>query len=167
MNDLFNISIPYIQIASVRLKDSKFGTALVIESSELSGGYVLGFRIDPQDKLDSVYKEISSLHKTYSESPIFGVEFSRSSYYSEDKDQRPVNPITAMESFDEIDETVPIVGNDAFTAYLADGDPNEPARPIVFSPELGICIEQVKDGFTLESLWQVLPPENSKKNVNE
>ena len=69
--------ISYKVLLQVRLKDSKFGTALVIESSELSGGYVLGFRIDPADRLEGIYKEISSLHKTYSESPIFGVEYSR------------------------------------------------------------------------------------------
>ena len=51
--------------------------ALVIESSEISGGYVLGFRVDPQEKLEQVFKEISSLHKIYSDNPIFGVEYSR------------------------------------------------------------------------------------------
>ena len=61
-----------------------------------------------------------------------------------------------------------IEGSDAFTAYLADGGlQNEELRPIVFSPELGICIEQVKEGFSLESLWQVLPPENTKKSAND
>ena len=145
------------------MKDSKFGTALVIESSELSGGFVLGFRIDPNDKLESIYKEILSLHKTYSESPIFGVEYSRFSR-GQDEESRPMNPILAMDSFDEIDETAPD-GNDAFTAYLADGSSakDDELRPIVYSPELGICIEQVKDGFSLETLWQVLPPENSKR----
>ena len=63
---------------------------------------------------------------------------------------------------------LPIEGSDAFTAYLADGGlQNEELRPIVFSPELGICIEQVKEGFSLESLWQVLPPENTKKSAND
>jgi Bardet-Biedl syndrome 5 protein len=62
----------------VRLRESKFGLALVIESSEMSGGYVLGFRIDPQEKLQEVYKEIMSLHKTYSATPIFGVDYTRS-----------------------------------------------------------------------------------------
>lgn len=93
MNDLFNISIPYIQIASVsldkpyistlylifivkvRLRESKFGMALVIESSELSGGYILGFRIDPIEKLQEIQKEIGSLHKLYSSTPIFGIEY--------------------------------------------------------------------------------------------
>ena len=79
----------------------------------------------------------------------------------------PENPILQMDSFDEIDKTIPD-GTDAFTAYLADGQSHDmDSRPIVFSPELGLCIEQVKDGFTLDSLWQVLPPENNKnKNVD-
>ena len=138
----------------------------MIESSELSGGYVLGFRIDPADRLEGIYKEISSLHKTYSESPIFGVEYSRSMKNTDDT-SRPLNPILALDSFDEIDDTA-VEGSDAFTAYLADGGlQNEESRPIVFSPELGICIEQVKEGFSLESLWQVLPPETTKKSAND
>ncbi len=40
-----------------------------------SGGYVLGFRIDPQEKLQDAVKEIQSLHKVYSACPIFGIEF--------------------------------------------------------------------------------------------
>ena len=40
-----------------------------------SGGYVLGFRIDPVEKLQDAVKEIQSLHKVYSTCPIFGIEF--------------------------------------------------------------------------------------------
>lgn len=40
-----------------------------------SGGYVLGFRIDPIEKLQQVAKEIQNLHRVYSACPIFGVEF--------------------------------------------------------------------------------------------
>lgn len=39
------------------------------------GGYVLGFRVDPQEKLEEIVKEIQSLHKVYSACPIFGIEF--------------------------------------------------------------------------------------------
>lgn len=45
--------------------------ALVIETSEFSGGYVLGFKVD---NLDEVYTEVSNLFKTFSLNPIFGVE---------------------------------------------------------------------------------------------
>ena len=50
----------------------------MVESSEMSGGYVLGFRIYPAEKLKEIYKELSSLHKTYSAVPIFGVDFDKS-----------------------------------------------------------------------------------------
>ena len=40
-----------------------------------SGGYVLGFRIDPVEKLQQIAKEIQNLHRVYSTCPIFGVEF--------------------------------------------------------------------------------------------
>lgn len=40
-----------------------------------SGGYVLGFKIDPLEKLHESVKEINSLHKVYSASPIFGVNY--------------------------------------------------------------------------------------------
>lgn len=36
---------------------------------------MLGFKIDPMDKLQDAVKEINSLHKVYSANPIFGVEF--------------------------------------------------------------------------------------------
>lgn len=42
-----------------------------------SGGYVLGFRIDPMEKLQETVKEIQSLHRVYSSSPVLGVEFER------------------------------------------------------------------------------------------
>ena len=62
-------------VIQVRLRESKFGMALVLESSELSGGYILGFRIDPVEKLQEIQKEIASLHKLYSNTPIFGVQY--------------------------------------------------------------------------------------------
>ena len=41
----------------------------------MSGGYILGFRIDPAEKLQEIQKEIGSLHRLYSNTPIFGVEY--------------------------------------------------------------------------------------------
>ena len=38
----------------VRVRDSKFGPALVIETSQRCGGYILGFRVDPAEQLQLV-----------------------------------------------------------------------------------------------------------------
>ncbi len=58
---------------SIRVRDSKFGMALVVETLPQSGGYVLGFRIDPNDKLQEVAREISNVHSVYAKNPVFGV----------------------------------------------------------------------------------------------
>jgi hypothetical protein len=48
-------------LQSVRIRESKFGQALVLETTAQSGSYVLGFKVDPKETLDYVFKEISSL----------------------------------------------------------------------------------------------------------
>lgn len=74
-NESFNISLPYMQMVSLRIRESKYGLALVIQTSPNAGNYVLGFRIDPQERLHEVHKELSSLHAVYSETPNFGVNY--------------------------------------------------------------------------------------------
>lgn len=71
----FNVSIPYLQIKAIKVRDSKFGHALVVETSPRSGGYILGFRVDPYEKLTEVFKEIKTLHEVYSQTPIFGIKY--------------------------------------------------------------------------------------------
>lgn len=69
------MSIPYMQIKAIKVRDSKFGHALVVETTARSGGYILGFRIDPYEKLGEVFKEIKTLHEVYGSTPIFGVKY--------------------------------------------------------------------------------------------
>ena len=73
-----------------------------------SGSYVLGFRIDPADKLQDVVKEIQSLHRVYSSSPIFGVE-----YESEDRPQT-VEELTIENPQDGVDIVNDDEQSDAF-----------------------------------------------------
>merc|ERR1719301_385389 len=72
----FNVSIPYLQVKSVNVRNSKFGQALVIETSASSGGYILGFRVDPPGNLEQLHLQIMNLWKVFSKTPIFGVEYS-------------------------------------------------------------------------------------------
>ncbi|KAL3831669.1 hypothetical protein ACJMK2_023392 [Sinanodonta woodiana] len=148
INESFNVSIPYLQMKTVKVRESKFGLALVVESTQQSGGYVLGFRIDPQEKLQATAKEIQSLHRVYSTCPIFGVEF--------EEEERPqtLNELTIEKIQDDVE--IEIEGqSDAFAAYFADGNKNKDREP-VFCPELGLAIEKLKDGFTIAGLWDVL-----------
>jgi Bardet-Biedl syndrome 5 protein len=60
----------------VSIKNSRqFGEALIVDTMPQSGGYGLGFRIDPGDQLYEVAKIIQNIHSVYSKSPIFGVNF--------------------------------------------------------------------------------------------
>ncbi|ODM94049.1 Bardet-Biedl syndrome 5 protein [Orchesella cincta] len=143
------------------LRDSKFGKALVIETTEFGGNYILGFRIDPKEKLQSVYKSLLSIHDTYMAYPEFGVEFNPDSIDAEIEQERKDRLHRAItEEVEEIDEN-PELASDAFAAYFADGytgeSQNAHRRQIVYSEELGLAIEKPKDGFTLQQLWEVIP----------
>ncbi|XP_064614147.1 Bardet-Biedl syndrome 5 protein-like [Liolophura sinensis] len=148
INESFNVSIPYLQMKTVKVRDSKFGLALVIESSQQSGGYVLGFRVDPVEKLQETAKEIQSLHRVYSACPIFGVEFEL-----EEKPQ-PMEELTVETIADDV-EIEHDGSSDAFAAYFADGTKESDREP-VYNEELGLAVEKLKDGFTLSGLWEVL-----------
>lgn len=58
----------------VSVRDSKFGEALVFVVRRTSGGYVLGFRADPRERLRPLLTELQALHRAYTEKPIFGIE---------------------------------------------------------------------------------------------
>lgn len=47
LNKTFSLHL-HAQVKSVKVRDSKFGPALVIETTPASGGYVLGFKVDPK-----------------------------------------------------------------------------------------------------------------------
>ncbi|ETN59012.1 bardet-Biedl syndrome 5 protein [Anopheles darlingi] len=154
MNNSFNISLPYMQIATVRIRESKYGPALVIQTLETGGSYVLGFRIDPPDRLGEVYKELLSLHSVYTETPVFGVFYEAPA----DKERPP------SQTFDDIEELEQGAGteiNSKFTAYLADGTGQEGAtargRKPFYCKELGFAMESLKEGYTVKDLWDVLP----------
>jgi Bardet-Biedl syndrome 5 protein len=56
LTENFNASVPFMQIKSVSKKLSKFGNALVMDTTARSGSFTLGFRLDPPEKLDLVLK---------------------------------------------------------------------------------------------------------------
>ncbi|EFJ53283.1 Bardet-Biedl syndrome 5 [Volvox carteri f. nagariensis] len=150
MAENFNVSIPYLQIRSVKLRDSKFGQALVIETSAASGGYVLGFKVDPKETLDYVYKEISSLWQVYAAHPVFGVEYRPESSGASGGGAFGLTP-----SEQDVEIVDPPDRGDALALYYADATKGVDRDP-VYCAELGLAIEQLKEGLTIEQLWSVL-----------
>lgn len=195
------------------MRESKFGIALVIESSELSGGYVLGFRLDPVEKLNSIFEELSNLYIVHASNPDFGVHAYLSHTLLDGNMQlggSGLETITNEKLLETLTngaksnvangdlngalgsamlssmlytasgsaahlsnpEDESIIGDtdettgrshsygDAVAAYLAEGEAEtvetKKGNEWVYIPELGLAIEKIKAGFTMESLWEVV-----------
>lgn len=146
----FNVSLPYMQIKSIRIRESKFGQALVLDTTQRSGGYILGFRLDPPDMLSFVYKELTSLHSIYAINPNFGVDYL--------EEEKPA--ILEKRRVPKIDDDVEISetetrNTDAFAAYYVE-QKKAGEREIVFDASLGLAIESLPAGITMNSLWSVV-----------
>jgi len=144
----FNVSIPYLQIKSISVRNSKFGQAMVIETTAASGGYVLGFRIDPVDHLEEVNTQITNLWKVFSNTPLFGVEFT----IEENETKDPADHIVPRTE----DDVEIVEGDDVEPCllYHPDGD-KEMDREPVYNAELGLACEKLKEGSSISSLWSV------------
>ena len=143
--ETFNVSMPYMQILSVKVRDSKFGTALVIETSAKSGGYVLGFRVDPIERLQDILTEITRLHETFSLAPVFGVKWDEADV-SEDHHGSIIPDDTEIISDSNHFDTL--------AAYYSESDQNVSQEP-VYNPTIGLAVQTLKNDITLESLWRV------------
>ncbi|CAK1594152.1 unnamed protein product [Parnassius mnemosyne] len=147
VNEAFNVSMPYITIESITIRNSKFGDALVIVIHASSGGYVLGFRADPHERLQPMLSELQTLHQAYTEKPIFGVEMNWAT-------EIPKNTSDEIEELEEIGEPRGEMGPHLYLASQLAQNKEEPIQP-VYSPYLGLAIEPLKEGFTLKSLFEV------------
>ncbi|XP_016987706.1 Bardet-Biedl syndrome 5 protein homolog [Drosophila rhopaloa] len=168
-NETFNISLPYLQIESLRVRESKYGPALVIQTAETGGGYVLGFRVDPAERLNELFKELCSLHMIYGEQPNFGIQ-----YNAQDARQRLAAAAEEaaqssqfkVDNFEELDERQEREINTKLNSYLAEGclgkvpsgsRSSQEERDPVYCKELGFAMEQIRDGYKLQDLWNVMP----------
>uniref|UniRef100_A0A674B0Z7 Bardet-Biedl syndrome 5 n=1 Tax=Salmo trutta TaxID=8032 RepID=A0A674B0Z7_SALTR len=147
MNESFNISIPYLQILSIRIRDSKFGLALVIQSSQQVIGIISNVT---GSILLTVYHRITCRTSSLKRSThsIFGVD------YEMEKKPQPLLELTVDQLPDDV-EIEPDEQTDAFTAYFSHGNKQQDREPM-FSEELGIAVEKLKEGFTLQGLWEVM-----------
>lgn len=144
----FNVSIPYLQIKAIKVRDSKFGHALVVETSPLSGGYILGFRVDPHEKLKEVFKEIETLHEVYSANPLFGIK-----YTVEERSDTLASAPKVERKQDDV-EILEDDHFDALAAYYADGAKDADRDP-EFNSDLGLAVEKLRDGISIKELWRV------------
>eukprot|EP00435_Cladocopium_sp_Y103_P057259 s186_g19.t1 len=144
----FNVSIPYLQMKSINVRNSKFGQALVIETTTSSGGYILGFRADPVEHLEEVHTQIHNLWKIFSVTPIFGVDYTL--------EEKPADPNQSFVPRQEDDVQI-MEGDDIEPCllYQPDGE-KEMDREPVFNNELGLAVERLKENTNIQQLWQIV-----------
>lgn len=149
MSENFNVSLPWIQIANIKTKDSKFGPAFMISTSSLAGNYNLGFRVDPDTKMKQLVQELQSLYQLYGNDPVLGVEFRQENVASTDTRSVAVKRVVDGQNF------VQEAAFDSFAAYFADEGQKGVDRKPVYDKKIGLAVEKMKEGYTLESLWKV------------
>ncbi|XP_055381620.1 Bardet-Biedl syndrome 5 protein homolog [Condylostylus longicornis] len=158
VNETFNLSLPYMQISYIKLRDSKYGLALVIHTLETGGSYVLGFRIDPQEKLQEIYKELISLHSVYKENPNFGVEYKVQKHtVAHNEGQSDL----VIENIQEIDDKQEKEINSKLNSYIAEGTSltNSKPREPFYCKEIGFAMEKLRNEFKPSDLWDVVSSE--------
>ena len=152
----FNVTIPYLQMASVRVRTSKFGPALVVETRASTGGYLLGFRVDPHERLDEVYSTLQTLYRVYAENPIYGI------VYNVESTPQTLETLKVERKEDEMEiiDDQGMGSDGALLAYLSMDDKEragkgEDSEEITFDKNLGLAVESLPGSFSTENLWSM------------
>lgn len=144
----FNVSIPYLQMTGIGLRESRFGKALVLTTTPRSGNYTLGFKVEPEEKLTEVFRAVQAMHTTFAARPVFGVK------YTIENQPAPLAARTVSRVTEDVEIIEGEETTDSFAAYLAAASA-EPDRPLVFDEGLGLAMEQLPAGMTVAKLWKV------------
>lgn len=124
----------------------------MLETFSKAGGYILGFRVDPQDKVNDVFKEIQSLFQVYFTAPVFGVDFSIEAETPEIEQLLQPKVHEDTELIEEHEDTHAIA---AFYAQSGIEDENK-LENIHYDSKLGLAVENMSNGLTVEQLWRVI-----------
>ena len=125
---------------------------MVLETFQKAGGYILGFRVDPQERIGEIFQELHSLYQVYFAKPNFGVDFSL-----EEEAPSVENLVQPR-----VDEDIEIIEDQedthAIAAYYADHNMDDESRfgRIQFDSKIGLAVEGLAEGLTLEQLWRVI-----------
>mgnify|MGYP002883336526 FL=1 len=147
----FNVSIPHIQIKSLKTTSTKFGPVLVVMTTQISGGFTLGFRIDPQEKMDDVYKELSSVWAIFSKKPLLGINCNFDLEHAKTLEQ-----VTESRVMDDVavvaDEELPRSVMGSYVTMDGGGADREPQ----YEASLGLAVEGIPGDASLKDLWNVM-----------
>ncbi|GIQ83044.1 Bardet-Biedl syndrome 5 protein [Kipferlia bialata] len=151
----FNVAIPYVAMDSVGVRKTRIGPALVLASQAEGSEFSMGFRIDPATRLNTVAAEIIQMCRAANVKPEYGVRAVTESGPAD------LASVTEQMQPDRIVEQVlpgaPEAAHkqDILARYSTTSGEDTKERDPVFSPELGLCIESLAEGYSIEDLWSV------------
>lgn len=158
LTEAFNMSLPYMQILFIRSQESKYGKALVIETCEMAGMYVLGFRIDPPSVVPELAVRLGKLWHLCHSRPDFGV------HVEKPKVEEPTTKQPFISQPQNIEEDVKIVDErelisptlEARSQLPYQTDVDEGLGDIIYDDFLGVAIQRPKNpADTTRSLWRL------------
>lgn len=114
---------------------------------------IIGFRIDPVERLEETTQEIQKLHQLFSSSPIFGVDFTLE---SEAPSIAQLLQARVEEDTDLIEESEDVHALAAYYAEGTAGEDDSKFEAVQFDATVGLAVEGMQEGVTLESLWRVI-----------
>ncbi|KAJ3248332.1 Bardet-Biedl syndrome 5 protein [Chytriomyces hyalinus] len=161
-----NVSIPYLQIASSSVRNSKYGQAMCIETyaSSQASSYKFGFQIASSSESDikrlkDVVALLRAACQSYLEMPIFGVQFEGS--FSAAEDALLASEINGRESLatlaGEHEDDEGLIVDEAehhkLDAYKQRGEVSGETE-FIFDASLGLAVVREKGAtYTADSVW--------------
>ncbi|EAO00071.1 Bardet-Biedl syndrome 5 protein [Trypanosoma cruzi] len=163
-----NISIPILQLTALRMRPTKYGAAILLETSSYAGSCLIGFRVDPVDRLRGLFRECVSLWKAWSARPVLGIAVTledappreegdaNMKHINDDGGDGPFSLLSSQHRKLDGENVVTQVETDAFAAYYADvGQKGTDRRP-EYDASIGLAVERLRTGVTLRELWTVV-----------
>lgn len=152
LTETFNVSVPWVQMKQIRVKESKYGTALVLHTSDFSGAYVLGFRVED---IPAIFTEIESLMNSHIAKPVFGVQCNF------DDVETNIDKVTIPREQDKMEiietgyEHVRSIQNTYQTSKKDKSDIVNDDM-IEFNEDLGLACEKLPEGVKIDQLWKIV-----------
>ncbi len=140
----FNVSVPYLQITHVDCHRSRFGEALVLDAKTATGKFTLGFRIDPDERRETIQREMVALATAFRQQPFFGIQY----HVIEPEELKTVTTPRPVDVTRKVHHN-PI---DPLTRYMARAAAE---RDVVFDPRLGLSVEAPPEGYTTADLFDL------------
>ena len=156
--DTFNLSLPYIQISSVRGDNhSSFGISLKFKLTKLYNNLIIFF-YSSNNKFDEQFcEDFRKKVEKYLKTPIVGISLLKKVEGVQDKLKEKIGKIAdIVYGQEEISDK--IEDDQAGMVYLINEGRNKQSsiNDIEFSKELGIACQKLPDNITIDDLWKII-----------